>query len=97
MFKRSLTILCLLTAFCIGAKAQSNCSCNQGNGGCSASQTCPAGKIAQCSCSATGCSSSCEDAILCENNWQTRGIHSNVLETFLCKIENGIRLALGRI
>ncbi len=42
------------------ASAQTSCSCSAGNGGCSVSQTCEAGYLAICTCSATGCTSSCQ-------------------------------------
>ncbi|MBX3300452.1 MAG: hypothetical protein KF736_13450 [Acidobacteria bacterium] len=54
-----LSILALLLAFQIGVYAQSSCSCGLGNGGCSASQSCPSGYVAFCTCSASGCSSQC--------------------------------------
>ena len=65
MFRRTFLILALLITSALGVSAQgdrpaSQCSCNQGNGGCSASQTCPDGYIAVCICGATGCSSSCQ-------------------------------------
>jgi hypothetical protein len=55
-------IILVLAFFVFGtcaSYAQSSCSCGVGNGGCTASQTCPSGKIAVCVCSGTGCSSSC--------------------------------------
>lgn len=64
MYKRTFFLFVLLIVSALGISAQddrpaSSCSCTQGNGGCSASQTCPDGHIAVCSCSASGCSSSC--------------------------------------
>ena len=43
----------------LGAYAQSSCSCSV-PAGCSASQSCPNGYIAICTCNPSGCSSSCQ-------------------------------------
>lgn len=54
-------ILLLFVSVIVGVNtisAQSSCSCSLPNG-CSQSQTCPAGYIAVCTCSATGCSAQC--------------------------------------
>lgn len=59
MIKKFLFVLTILVFTCIYSYAQESCSCSSTSGGCSASQTCPAGKSAVCTCSLTGCSSSC--------------------------------------
>ncbi len=64
MYQKMFLTFVSLLVLTLGIAAQddrpiSSCSCSQGNGGCSASQTCPDGMIASCICSATGCSSSC--------------------------------------
>lgn len=59
LMKRVLLVFCFLSLFAIATQAQSQCACQCR--GCSVSQTCPAGKITVCTCSATGCSSRCED------------------------------------
>lgn len=59
MFKHLVFCLTLVFTFGISAYAQSSCSCSVGNGGCSASQSCPAPSIAMCTCGASGCSSYC--------------------------------------
>lgn len=58
MLKRSLLIFGLLLIGTFGVYAQSQCNCSLGS--CSTSQSCPAGFIAVCTCSATGCSSECK-------------------------------------
>jgi hypothetical protein len=57
--KRILLSLFLLLAGALAAYAQSSCSCSV-PAGCSASQSCPIGFIAVCTCNPSGCSSSCQ-------------------------------------
>ena len=60
---RVLFLLVLLTVSALSVSAQeqpqSSCKCKVGDGGCAASQSCPDGYLAVCSCSAFGCSSQC--------------------------------------
>lgn len=59
MLKKLILIFSVIFISAAAAWAQSSCSCELGNGGCKASQSCPAGYIASCTCSASGCTSSC--------------------------------------
>lgn len=61
MIKKLFLVLFLFVITSLYTNAQESCSCS-GNG-CSASQTCPAGKSAVCVCSASGCSSSCQSGV----------------------------------
>ncbi len=52
----------LVVAFCLTpnlTSAQQSCNCSSTLGGCSASQSCPSGFEAICTCSSSGCSSRC--------------------------------------
>lgn len=62
MLGKLILITCALLIANVGISAQDSCSCS--NSVCSASQTCSGGKTAKCTCSATGCSSSCENTEL---------------------------------
>ena len=58
--KQKLVLLFVIIIASAGAVlAQESCSCSAGNNGCTASRTCSAGWRAECTCSATGCSSQC--------------------------------------
>jgi hypothetical protein len=58
--KKVFFVLSILLFTSVYSYSQESCSCSSTGGGCSASQTCPAGKSAVCTCSVTGCSSSCQ-------------------------------------
>jgi hypothetical protein len=57
--KKLLLSLFFLLMGALAAYAQSSCSCSV-PAGCSASQSCPNGYIAICTCNPSGCSSSCQ-------------------------------------
>lgn len=59
MFRVVALTLSLIFFASYNSIAQSTCSCSVGNGGCSASQSCPEGYIASCTCAASGCGSVC--------------------------------------
>lgn len=60
MIRKLFFVLTILFFTSVHSYSQESCSCSSTAGGCSASQSCPAGKSAVCSCSLTGCSSSCQ-------------------------------------
>jgi hypothetical protein len=60
MIKKLLFVLTIMVFTSLYSYAQESCTCSSTAGGCSASQTCPAGKSAVCTCSLTGCSSFCQ-------------------------------------
>ncbi len=95
MFKRSILLVGLLFLFSLSTQAQSSCSCSVGNGGCSASQSCGKGQTAVCTCSATGCSSTCDGELILDR--QTPGtLIDNLKKADLDGIGEVLTRALGK-
>src|ERR1041384_6430837 len=94
MFKRSILLVGLLFVFALSTQAQSSCSCSV-NGVCSASQTCGKGQTAVCTCSATGCSSTCDGELILDR--QTPGsLLNNLKKSDLDSVGEVLSRALGK-
>lgn len=59
MLRRSISSLSILVLLTLGVNAQSKCECASDDGSNSATQSCPAGFVALCTCSAFGTNGQC--------------------------------------
>lgn len=80
MIKKLFVVVFLVLVANFYANAQGACSCT--GSGCSASQTCPAGKPAVCVCSVTGCSSSCQSREIIQNGIPESDLQTTKVDEF---------------
>lgn len=78
MIRKIFFVLTILLFTSTYSYSQESCSCSSTAGGCSASQSCPAGKSATCVCTSNGCSSSCSRGdVLPEGGGESRVTNTN--------------------